>query len=111
MFSTLHVILRTDQEKVGCQGNHQMGDAYYVCRRYMQQPHDNFFTNAADNTWFVALVTNRTHNVHRCTEKCFSYRSNPFEIIMKIEQNIGDLMIRGSRQSKLGIMGKYKSFW
>ena len=75
----------------------QMGDAYYVYRRHTQQTHDNFRTTAADNMWFVALVTNRRDNVQKFIEKCFSYCSNPFETInMKIEQNIAYLMIRGS---------------
>ena len=74
-----------------------MGDAYYVYRGYIQLTHDHFPTTAADNMWLVSLGTNRRHNVHKCTEKCFFYCTNPFETInMQIEQNITDLTIRGS---------------
>ena len=37
IFSKLHATLRTDQEKVGCQGNHPKSNAYYVYRGYMHQ--------------------------------------------------------------------------
>ena len=48
---------------------------------------------------------------HKCAEKCFSVRYNPFETInIEIEQIIADLMIRGGPNEGI-IMGKYQSIW
>ena len=63
IFSKLRTTLRTNQEKVDFQGNHPMGDAYYVYGGYMQHARDNFLTTAANNMLFVALITNCRHNV------------------------------------------------